>query len=110
MNLFRGDRIRFSKRIAADSPAPRAYGEEDCYRDFVRVFNSPPGRRVLAQILVNCGIWQRWPLYDSEDGIAQALNSAEIKGKREIGLWLMETINWEPAEPPAHTEDEEPDV
>ncbi len=103
MKFFRGDRIRFSNRIAADMPDPRAYDEADRFRDFVHLFNTPTGRRVLALILVRCQVWERtYVAGDSHD-------TAHREGMRDIGLWLMETINMEPETLPAATEQEEPD-
>jgi len=103
MKLFRGDRIRFSERIAADLPDPRGYGPEDLYRDFVRTFSTPSGRRVLAQILVWCNVWDRSHV------TGDALETAKNEGARDIGLRVMETMNFEPAQLPEQTESEEPD-
>ncbi len=103
MRLFRGDRIRFSARVAADLPDPRSYDDADRHADFTRLFGTPPGRRVLAQILVRCQLWER--TYVAEDSHA----TAHREGMSDVGLWLMETINFEPAQLPAATEHEEPD-
>ncbi len=104
MKLFRGDRISFSERVAADMPDPRSYGPADQYRDFARLFDSPMGRRVLAIILVRCQLWERsYTPGDSHE-------TAKREGMRDIGLWLMETINMEPAPQPAATQYEDPDA
>ena len=104
MKFFRrGDRIRFSNRIAADMPDPRSYDEADRFRDFAHLFNTPTGQKVVAQILVQCGIWDR-----NRRG-NDSFERGEIAGMRDIGLWLMETINMEPETLPAATEHEEPD-
>ena len=104
MKLFRGDRIKFSARIAADLPDPSGYGPEDLYRDFVRTFSTPSGKRALARLLMRCNLWGM--SYVEGDTHATAKN----EGARGIGQWIMETMNFEPAQLPPQTESEEPDV
>ncbi len=103
MKLFRADRIRFSTRIAADMPNPASYSPSDRHGDFASLFGTVHGRRVLAQILVQCQLWERsYTAGDSHE-------TARREGMRDVGLWIMELINLEPVEPPAQTEHEEPD-
>lgn len=102
MKLFRGDRITFSNRVAADHPG-QTYSDADRYRDFAKLFNTAHGRRVLSIILVRCQIWERSYAPGDSHGMAHK------EGMRDVGLWLMETINMEPDILPAQNEYEEPD-
>ena len=101
MKFLRGDRIRFSNRTGADYPANQDRADE--FRDFSAVFGTPQGRRVLATILVYSRVWL--PTYVEGD----SHETARREGMRDVGLWLMETINWTPVDLPAATEHEEPD-
>ena len=97
-----GGRIAFSGRIAGDLPA-RGYTARDRQRDFKHVFEAgAEGRRVLAQLLMRCQVWERSYV------TADTHESARREGMRDIGLWIMELINTEPVDGPetAATEEE----
>lgn len=104
MRLFRrrkqGDRIEFSRRVASDYPGA-GYTARDRFRDFAAVFGTPQGRRVLAQILVWCQVWER--SYVPGDANETILR----EGMRNIGLRIMETINIEPVDLPDETQQED---
>ncbi len=102
MKLFRGDRIKFSERVAKDHPGS-TYSAADRYVDFAQLFATPQGRRVLSQILIRCQLWER------SHTLGDSHATAHKEGMRDVGLWLMETINMEPGILPAQNEYEEPD-
>ena len=95
------DPLAFAGMIAATQPDPASYRDVDRYRDFRRVFyGSAEGRRVLAVILSRSRTWDR--SYVPGD----THESARIEGMREIGLWIMETMNHEPIDAPETAEPE----
>lgn len=94
-----GDPIAFSARVAGDLP-DADYTAVDRFRDFRRTFvDAETGRRVLAQILTRCQLWERSFVP------GDPYETARREGMRDIGLWIMEIVNIEPAIPPAY-EDE----
>ncbi len=96
-----GDRMGFSRMIAANAP-PGGSHAIDRRKDFRSLFQSTPeGRRVLAEILVRCQLWER--SYVPGD----AYETARREGMRDIGLWIMEIVDDEPGEPPHTAETEE---
>ncbi len=100
-----GDRMAFATRLAGDLPA-RGYTARDRRKDFKRIFETAPeGRRVLAQLLVRCQVWEH--SYVAGD----THESARREGMRDVGLWIMEIINTEPVDGPetAATEQESHD-
>ena len=87
---------RLSEAVAAAFPG-RGYGMADRTRDFHRVFReSREGERVLAQILVRCRLWER--SYVPGD----THETARREGMRDVGLWIMESLNADAA-PQPHT-------
>ena len=85
-----GNPIKFSERMAAALPtAP--YSALDRYRDFRRLFETDQGQRVLAQIMSRCQVWER--SYAEGD----THETARREGMRDVGLWIMEIMNTEPA-------------
>jgi hypothetical protein len=94
------DPVAFSTRIAGDLP-DRDYTAIDRYRDFRRLFETDEkGRRVLAQILTRCQLWER--SYVAGD----PHETARREGMRDVGLWIMEIINFEPPHPQPYDDEE----
>jgi hypothetical protein len=86
VKLF-ADFRRLSETVARAFPG-RGYAAAERARDFRRAFaETPEGERVLAQILVRCLLWER--CYVAGD----ALETARREGMRDVGLWIMETLN-----------------
>lgn len=95
------DPVEFSNDVAGDTPS-RGYTALERSNDFKRVLqHTPEARRVLAQILVRCQLWERsYVPGDSHE-------TARREGMRDIGLWIMEIVNDDPIDEPhtAETED-----
>lgn len=91
--------------FAALSGAPAGYGPGydgrlDRYRDFRTLFlGSPQGLRVLHELLRQCGVNRNSVRPGPIDPHRVAFN----EGARNIGLFLIGTINLEPVEQPART-------
>ncbi len=95
------DPVEFSNEVAGNAPG-RNYSALERSNDFKRVLRqTPEARRVLAQILVRCQLWER--SYVAGD----PHETARREGMRDIGLWIMEIVNDEPGDEPhtAETED-----
>ena len=73
----------------------------DVRGDFHAVFTSERGRRVLAQILARCHMWE--PTFYGEDTHETAFR----EGERQIGLWIYELMIDEPVEQTAVADSEE---
>lgn len=95
------DPVAFSEMIAANAP-DRKYSALDRHREFGRLFEGgPEGRRVLAQILMRCLVWDRSHVP------GDPYETARREGMRDVGLWIMEIVNAEPADVPQTAETEE---
>lgn len=78
---------------------PIGYRAEDRYRDFrLALCGTPAGRHVLAQILARCRVWER--SYVPGD----THETARHEGMRDVGLWLLQVVNTDPAEMPTDAE------
>jgi hypothetical protein len=94
------ERIDWSREVASALPLA-AYSVADRHRDFRETFSATEqGRRVLAQILSRCRLWDR-----SYAGEATH-ETAFREGNRDIGLWLMGVIEAEPLEAAASADNE----
>lgn len=95
------DLMEFSRTIAGKIPS-RGYHAIDRQKDFRTLFQSTPeGRRVMAQILVRCQLWERSHVP------GDPYETARREGMRDIGLWITEIVNTEPGEAPHTAETEE---
>lgn len=86
---------------AGDAPPP-GYSAEDRRRDFRLAFlDAPAGRRALAQLLARCRVWERsFVPGDTHE-------TARREGMRDVGLWLLEIVNADPAAAPATADTEQ---
>lgn len=97
---FRRDRDiqRFFESLTPAKPGRGSYTKKDRYRDFRQVFNTEPGRRVLAQIIDEAeGI----PIVESE--VDNTHRVSFRLGKRSLGLWIVRVLNAEPLDDPTTT-------
>lgn len=69
------------------------YTKTDRYRDFRAVFATPEGRKVLAQIIDYC---EGAPVIEAD--VSDTHGLAFKAGKRNVGLWMVQTLNAEPLE------------
>lgn len=70
-----------------------SYTKKDRYRDFMAVFGTEAGGRVLQQIIKEA---EGLPIIE-EDAESHA-KLAYRAGRRSLGLWIVKTLNTEPFE------------
>lgn len=98
------ERLEWSREIA-DALPQASYSVRDRTRDFRALFSvTEQGRRVLAQVLSRCRLWDR--TYAGDDTHETAFR----EGNRDIGLWLMDVMEAEPRDAPASADSERNDA
>lgn len=76
---------------------PENYTTADQYRDFRDTFGTDAGKRVLARILRETGLFNS--IYIDVGGEYRRLDAEEVlceAAKREVGLWIYTTLGVEP--------------
>lgn len=69
------------------------YTKKDRFRDFRKVFSTPEGRRVLAQIIAEA---EGKPIVEADTEKPNVL--AFRAGSRFLGHWIVKQLNAEPLE------------
>jgi len=57
--------------------------------DYKRVFATPEGQRVLADLMLYCGVYQSHNEHDP-------CRMARLEGNREVGLYIATFMAWRP--------------
>lgn len=87
------DLQKFYDTLSPSKVGLNSYTKKDRAQDFRAVFNSPAGRRVLAQIISEC----EGPLLTESD-VSDTHATAYRAGKRYPGLWIVKQLNAVPLE------------